>query len=275
MTAVSLAACGGASRSGSDTSDSSRESCPDPSIAGAVTVLAASSLANVLPLVEGRLRDAHPCVSGLNVSYGSSSVLAAQILNGAPADIFLSASDGPMKSVVNAGLASSPVTFASNLAEIMVSNDSPFRGKIATLPDLLDSQNPGIKVGLCVATAPCGSLADAVSGNARTAYGEESLTRANLADTETPSVEDLVTKIKLGELDAGIVYHSDCVYAQREGLAQCVQVPLVEAGLPVNSSNVYVAAALNDRGVSRDVMSFFASATFQSYLQSEFGFKAP
>lgn len=249
--------------------------CPAGTPRGEVTVLAASSLANIIPLVEGRLREAFPCVSGLNVSYGSSSVLAAQILNGAPADVFISASESPMNSVLNAGVASNPVRFASNLAEIMVSNDSPFAGKVRSLLDLLDSRNPGITVGLCVATAPCGSLANTVLGNARIAYGEATLARANVGDTETPSVEDLVTKIQLGELDAGLVYHSDCVHSERRGLARCVQIPLAEAGVAVNSLNVYVAAPLNDRGVSRDVMSFIAGAPFQSYLQTEHGFYAP
>lgn len=275
MVAISLGGCSAKARLDSVESTTVTRGCPAGSQQGGVTVLAASSLANILPLVEERLRDAYPCVTALNVSYGSSSVLAAQILNGSPADVFLSASESPMKSVVTAGLASNPVKFASNLAEIMVSNDSSYRGKIAGLADLLDSRNAGIKVGLCVATAPCGSLADTVLGNARVAYNETTLTRGHVGDTETPSVEDLVTKIQLGELDAGVVYHSDCVYAQKRGLARCVQIPLNEAGVPVNSLNIYVGAALNDRGVSRDVMSFISGAAFQSYLQTEHGFYAP
>lgn len=239
-------------------------------------MLAASSLANILPSVEGRLRAAYPCVTGIKVSYGSSSVLAAQILNGAPADVFISASESPMKSVVAAGVAAGePVKFASNLAEIMVAPDSPFRGKVSGLVDLLGARNPGIKVGLCAPTAPCGTLADTVLANARRAYADAALTRANIADTEASSVEDLVTKVQLGELDAGIVYHSDCVWAQKARLATCVGIPLAQAGLAVNAVNIYVAAALNDRGVSRDVMAFIAGAPFQSYLQSEYGFYAP
>lgn len=238
-------------------------------------MLAASSMANVIPEIEGRVRAAHPCITGLKVSYGSSSVLAAQILNGSPADIFISASEAPMKSIVSAGLAVSPVKFASNLAEIMVNDRFSGSTRVTTLVDLLDSNNPGIKVGLCVATAPCGALANTVLENGRRAYGVDALTRVNVADTEASSVEDLVTKIQLGELDAGIVYHSDCVHARRAGLATCVSIPLVEAGQALNSLNVYVASALNSRTVSSDFMAFVASAAFQSYLQAEHGFYAP
>ena len=182
-------------------------SCANPADRGAVTVLAASSMVNVLDELKDAWVSSHPCVTAVNISYGSSATLAAQVVSGAPADVFISASDATMNTVRNVGLAViAPQVFARNKGAILLWPGGRFANSVSTVADLLDSANPGIKVGLCVASAPCGSLANTILSNARTAYSRADLTRANIADTEAASVEDLVTKIELGELDAGIAY---------------------------------------------------------------------
>jgi molybdate transport system substrate-binding protein len=153
--------------------------------------------------------------------------------------------------------------FARNSGEIMVNTASRFADKIVSLADLSKSSNPGIKVGLCVASAPCGALADSILENSGS-------TRSALADTESPSVEDLVSKIEMGELDAGIVYHSDCVNAQKNKRAICVTIPT-----EVNASNSYYVAALNTRNVTQQFVDFVSNATFTTSLQSKYGFLAP
>ena len=94
--------------------------------------------------------------------------------------------------------------------------------------------------------------------------------RRVLADTESPSVEDLVSKIEMGELDAGIVYHSDCMYAQKNKRAICVAIPA-----DVNATNSYFVAALNTRDVTQQFVDFVTSAAFTTSLQSKYGFLAP
>jgi ABC-type molybdate transport system substrate-binding protein len=125
-------------------------------------------------------------------------------------------------------------------------------------------------VGLCVASAPCGSLADSVLTNARAAYSSTNITRENIADSETQSVEDLVMKIQLGEFDAGIVYHSDCEVAVSTSKATCVSIPP-----SINSTTNYVVGQLNVKKTSADFVAYLTSKGFQQVLQERYGFLAP
>ena len=256
--------------------DSSSIACPAPEDEGIVVVLAASSMANVLEEIKPEYLADHPCVTDLVFSFGSSATLAAQIVNGSPADVFVSASKSTMDTVTNTGIISTSSQFAKNYAAIMFYKDSKFDENITSLLSLLDSKNPDIKVGLCVETAPCGSLADSVLKNAGEAYGNQSLNRDEVADTESPSVEDLVSKIEMGELDAGIVYKSDCHFsATSKKSSGCVEIPDMHNGKALNLANEYYVGAINAKANSRELSQFIASAAFQSILQSEHGFSAP
>ena len=266
----------GCASSVSAPTDTSSISCPVPKDQGKVVVLAASSMANVLQEIKPEYLADHPCVIDLVFSFGSSATLAAQIVNGSPADVFVSASKSTMDTVTSAGVISTSSQFAKNYAAIMFYKDSKFDENITSLLSLLDALNPGIKVGLCVETAPCGSLADLVLKNAGEAYGNQSLNRVEIADTESASVEDLVSKIEMGELDAGIVYESDCHFsATRKKSSGCVEIPDMHNGKALNLANEYYVGAINAKANSRELSQFIASAAFQSILQSKHGFSAP
>jgi molybdate transport system substrate-binding protein len=245
------------------TTSSSIQRCKDPDGRGSVVVMAASSMVNSLTDVQAHLLDQNPCISNVAYSYGSSATLATQIINGSPADVFISASSATMNTVKNAGIAINTSLFAKNVGEIMVSPKSKFIGSVTGISSLSDSSNPGIKVGVCVASAPCGALTNAILKNV-------GITRADMADTESPSVEDLVTKIEIGELDAGIVYHSDCQYAEPRGLAKCIDVPAT-----VNSITEYYVVALTSRSAVRSYFDFISGSDFKATLQVKFGFLAP
>jgi len=226
-------------------------------------VLAASSMALVFAESKKQFLTTHPCVTDISFSYGSSATLAAQIVNSSPADVFVSASEKNMNTVLDSGRTINTTLFARNSGEIMVNASSRFVDKITSIASLSESSNAGIKVGLCVATAPCGALADSIlekSGSIRSA----------IANTESPSVEDLVSKIEMGELDAGIVYHSDCVNAQKNKRAKCVSIPS-----NMNATTNYYVAALNTRDVSQQFVGSISSPSFTRTLQSTFGFMAP
>jgi molybdate transport system substrate-binding protein len=256
--------------------DSSSIACPAPEDEGIVVVLAASSMANVLEEIKPEYLADHPCVTDLVFSFGSSATLGAQIVNGSPSDVFVSASKSTMDTVTSAGVISTPSRFAKNYAAILFYKDSKFDENITSLLSLLDSKNQDIKVGLCVETAPCGSLADSVLKNAMEAYGNQSLNRDEVADTESPSVEDLVSKIEIGELDAGIVYESDCHFsATRKKSSGCVDIPDMHNGKALNLANEYYVGAINAEANSREFSQFIASSAFQSILQSKHGFSAP
>ena len=256
--------------------DSSSISCPELKNQGTVVVLAASSMANVLQEIKPEYIADHPCVTDLVFSFGSSATLAAQIVNGSPADVFISASKSTMDTVTSAGVISTPSRFAKNYAAIMFYKNSNFNESITSLLSLLDTSNPNIKVGLCVETAPCGSLADSVLKNAGEAYGNQSLNRDEVADTESPSVEDLVSKIEMGELDAGIVYKSDCHFSTTsQNSPGCVEISDMHNGKALNLANEYYVGAINSKANSREFSQFIASSAFQLILQSKHGFSAP
>lgn len=225
--------------------------------------MAASSMANVFSDVENAFLTTHPCITGITYSYGSSATLAAQIVNGSPADVFVSASEATMNTAKDAGKTLSVNLFARNTAEIMVSSSSQFVARITNIASLSDAANSGIKVGVCVTTAPCGSLANSVLEKANTS-------RSAIADTESPSAEDLVTKIEMGELDAGIVHHSDCKYAEQRERAVCVSIDSA-----INATNGYYVAALTTRPVVQQFVGYINSSDFKSILQTKFGFLAP
>ena len=257
---IVVSACGSASTA---SEKSELDACSDASTKGSLVVMAASSMTNVFTDVQSRFLEEHPCITGVTYSYGSSATLATQIVNGSPADVFVSASEATMNTVTNAGKTLSVDNFAKNVGEIMVSPNSKFDGRISDITSLTGTANPGIKVGLCVATAPCGSLANTILKNASTR-------RVAVADTESPSVEDLVTKIQMGELDAGIVYHSDCQYAEQRGVAKCVAIPDA-----VNATTGYYVAALTPRPIVQQYVNYINGSSFKNTLQLKFGFLAP
>ncbi len=262
---VALSACsGGSSRSpGGDGCETERD----------LVVLAASSLVAALPELEPDFLAEQTCIDDVRISFGSSATLAAQVVNGAPVDVLITASATTMGRVVGENLAAGkPVEIARNSAALVVSGTSSFSGSIGGIVDLLDDRIPGVKVGLCAPRVPCGALADEVLANAASAYGETRLVRSVVADTEASSAEDLVTKVRLGELDAGIAYASDCGSGRD---VQCVEIPSEVSGVRVNSSTSVSAVAVSARRSARHFVEFLASRDVRARLVDEFGFGAP
>jgi molybdate transport system substrate-binding protein len=180
--------------SSSSTTGGSSTKTSAPGSSGTLNVFAAASLKEAFTTLGKRFEAAHP---GTKVvfNFGPSSGLAVQIIAGAPADVFASASTKNMDQVVKAGGASSPTNFASNVMEIAVPAGNP--AGVQGLPDLAKSD---VKVALCQAAVPCGATAAKV------------FTKAKLAVTpvtQEVDVKAVLTKVTLGEVDAGIVYVTD------------------------------------------------------------------
>jgi molybdate transport system substrate-binding protein len=167
-------------------------------LSGTLTVFAAASLTETFDALAQEFERRHPSVEVV-VNYGGSAALAQQIVSGAPADVFAAASEATMRTIEDEGLAADPVAFATNTLELVVPVGNP--GDVTGLPDLARSE---LAIALCDPVVPCGAAAEAV------------LAAAGLAaapDTLEEDVKAVVTKVRLGEADAGLVYVTDVLAA--------------------------------------------------------------
>jgi molybdate transport system substrate-binding protein len=172
-------------------------------------VFAATSLTEAFNKIAAQFEQANPGVT-VKFNYNGSSSLATSITQGAPADVFASAAPSNMKTVTDAGLASTTSKdFASNTGEIMVQKGNP--DHIKSVSDLA---NPAVKVVVCAPKVPCGQVATAIFKNAGVTVKPVS---------EEQNVGGVVTKVTLGEADAGIVYVTDV--KANEGKAAGVPIP--------------------------------------------------
>lgn len=178
---------------------------------GEVVVFAAASLTDAFRAIEAAYEATHAAVD-VQLNLAGSALLREQILEGAPADVFASASVAILDEVVAAGAASGPVeVFARNRLQIAVP-----RGNPAGVVGLADLARESLIIGLCAEGVPCGDLA-------RAALAAAGVTPS--IDTNEPDVRALLTKVEVGELDAAIVYATDVIAAG--DLVEGIPVPAV------------------------------------------------
>ena len=200
-TMLGLAACGGGAAGqvavpAGPTADG-RAGTP-PALSGTVSVFAAASLTSSFQQIATDFQDAHPGVEVV-LNFGGSSSLAQQIVSGAPADVFAAASPATMKTVVAAGDATGPQVFVRNRLEIAVPPDNP-----GAISGLADFGRESAKLALCAPEVPCGAAATKV------------FTAAGITarpDTLEQDVKAVLSKVMLGEVDAGLVYRTDVLAA--------------------------------------------------------------
>ena len=192
-----LAACGASDKAkpaSPTTPHSGGQPSSTPALTGSITVLAASSLTDAFNEIGRQFQAAHPGI-GISFSFGASSTLAQQINAGAPADVLATADEPTMQVAVSGGTAGPPAVFAHNKLQIVVRKGNP-KG-IRTLADLA---RPGLVVVLCAAEVPCGK------------FGAQALSSAGVKLTPASleaNVRSVLSKVSLGEADAGIVYVTD------------------------------------------------------------------
>jgi molybdate transport system substrate-binding protein len=169
-----------------------------------VTVFAAASLREAFAAAAPAFTKAR----GFPVRflYGGSDALVAQLLQGAPADVFASANESQMKRALDGGAVVSAREFARNRLVVIVP------AKDAAVASIADLGKKGIKVVLTAPAVPVGAYARQAFGNLAKdrAYGADFAARvqANVVSEET-DVKAVATKISLGEGDAGVVYATD------------------------------------------------------------------
>ncbi|HKA68189.1 MAG TPA: molybdate ABC transporter substrate-binding protein, partial [Actinomycetes bacterium] len=252
-TAALLAGCsdtGGGTGSATPTGADSAGATP---ASGKITVFAAASLTDAFQQLGDQFEAAHPGAK-VEFNFAASSALREQIIGGAPADVFASANESNMTQVVDAGLATGPAPFVTNVLQIAVPPDNP--GQVAGLSDFA---KPDLLIGLCAEEVPCGE------------FGRESLAKAGVTpsiDTNEPDVRSLITKVENGDLDAGIVYHTDVLAAS--DAVKGIDIPDDQ-----NVVATYPIAALSGSGqadLASQFVEYVRSPDGQQVLES-FGFR--
>ena len=197
-----------------------------------LTVYAAASLTEVFPRIDPAPR----------YSFAGSDTLATQIAQGAPADVFASASPKQAELLHHEGLLQRPVVFATNKLIVILPSSNP-----AHLDSVYDLRRNGVKVIIGAPTVPVGAYTRQILD----ALGITQPVLKNVVDQE-PDVKGIVAKIALGEGDAGFVYKTDAKPAGRKVKSLLIpawaQPPIrYEIGVVRSSSHRAAAAAFIKR----------------------------
>jgi molybdate transport system substrate-binding protein len=206
-----------------------------------LNVFAAASLTEAFGAIAGKFEKSHENVD-VRLNLLSSSELATQIEQGAPADVFASADMKNMERLDAEGLLSStPEIFATNAMTIVVESGNPLN-----ISDVADLADPSLVISIAAPGVPAGDYTRAVSKKSGVEIS---------ADSEEQDVRAVVTRVATGEADAGIVYESD---AETTSEVDSVAIPRgvnVIARYPVA-----VPAQSNDKVLARSFMSLVLSS---------------
>jgi molybdate transport system substrate-binding protein len=251
MAAMALAGCGTTSQA---SSGSTR-----------MTVLAASSLAKVFPRIGSMFMANHPGVT-FGFSFAGTDQLAAQIQQGAPADLFAGASTTYGDQLAAAGLTDAYREFCTNRLVLVVPASDP-----AGIRSLRDLSSMPVKLVIGSEGVPVGAYARTVLQKLDALYGSGySASVLDRVVSNEDSVTSILSKVQTGEADAGFVYVTDALAAG----------PAVRAfALPSEAEAiaVYPVAAVRasrNPAVARQFVAFLLSPPAQRVLRAA-GFGPP
>lgn len=224
-----------------------------------LTVFAAASLAAPFAeLVQQFELQVHDVQVQLHAA--GTPRLVVQLREGAPAHVFAAADEGNMQRVVDAGIArTEPVVFARNRLAIVTAPGNPHH-----IRSLADLARDDLRVVLCGPEVPAGR------------YARRALELASIdvrSRSDEPSVRAVVTRVELGEADAGVVYTTDVVAAS--GRVTGVEIAAeaqVEARYPIVCVGAHGAAEL--AVAAERFVAFVRSPAGLAILQRH-GFEAP
>lgn len=251
---------GCASQASSSDATTSASAATD-SLSGEVTVFAAASLEPAFESLAQTFTTQHPEVD-FTFTYDGSSVLATQILSGAPVDLFASADEANMQKVADDGLIDGdPTIFATSELMIAVAPGNPLG--IANLADLADPSSDGTPpiVVLCAPEVPCGTASQKLL-----ARDTVNLTPAS----EEQNVTAVLTKVASGEADGGLVYASDVLRAGND----VEGITITDASDAAGSYTIAPTTSATAPEAARAFITFLGTEEAQRALE-DLGFRAP
>jgi molybdate transport system substrate-binding protein len=207
----------------------------------ALQVFAAASLTNVFPQIDNAAR----------YQFGGSNTLAAQIAQGAPADVFASANTTLAWQLYAKHLVTKPVVFTRNNLVLIVPRSNP-----AHIRSVTDLRKPDVKLVVAAPAVPAGS------------YTLQVLKSLKLTDvlgnvvSQEPDVRGVLTKVALGEADAGFVYATDA----RTVAGKVRTVPIPGWAKPVVAYAVSVVTASKRRSAAQAWVKRLLGAKAQAKL---------
>jgi molybdate transport system substrate-binding protein len=214
-----------------------------------LTVLAASSLTDVFPALDHAER----------YSFAGSDQLAFQIQQGAPADVFAAASPKFPDALYKAGLVYRPAVFATNRLVVIVPRSNP--GHVRSVYDL---KWRGIRIVVGAVGVPIGDYTRKVLGK----LGLDAALK-NIVSNE-PDVRGIVTKIALGEADAGFVYVTDV----RSAASKLRTVAIPAKGQPTVKYEIAIVRSTKHLAAARAFVRLVLGSDGRRELE-RFGFGAP
>lgn len=231
VAALVLAACGGDDEPSGGSSGSSNQ----------IKVFAAASLTAAFTEIGKQYSSANGDTK-VTFNFAGSQALATQIQQSAPADVFASADLANMDKVKD--LVGTPQNFASNLLAIVVEKGNPKGVK-----GLEDLGNSDLKVVLAAEEVPAGK------------YAKQVLDKAGVSVTpvsQEDNVKAVVTKVSLGEADAGIVYVTDVTAGgdkvegvdipENENVTATYPIATVKASKAQDKAQAFMDLVLSDQG---------------------------
>lgn len=217
-----------------------------------LTVLAAASLTDVFEQIATDFEADHDGVD-VQFSFAASSAIVAQVNEGAPADVIALAGQGSLEPLEREHRKSEPVVFTTNSLQIAVPPDNP-----ANISDLADLVGTDLILVVCEQEVPCGSAAQKL-------WEKNSLT-PTIASYEK-DVRATLTKVELGEADAGLVYRTDITEAGSRVLG--IEIPAEQ-----NVINSYPILTVSEAALAQAFVEEVLSERGQAHL-GDAGFVSP